>query len=61
MARKVPGNADAMIGYANGRMGVQGTRLRDPGALRRYYRENQGERTQAVPQVRPNFMKPVRG
>lgn len=58
---KIPGNARAMVGYADGRVDPTGSKIRDVGQLRAYYRDNNGMRTQSVPQARPAFMKPKYG
>lgn len=50
-----------MVGYANGRVDPTGSKIRDTGMLRAYYRDNSGQRTMSVPQGRPAFMKPKYG
>lgn len=59
--KKQLGSARAMIGFGDGRVDPIGSKIKPPGELRRYYRDNGGMRTQAVPQVRPLFMKPKFG
>lgn len=58
---QIKNNARAMIGFANGRTDPTGPKIKDVGMLRRYYRDDGGLRTQAVPQMRPDFMKPRYG
>jgi hypothetical protein len=61
MAKKQLGSARAMIGYGDGRVDPIGPKMRNVGQLRAYYRDDNGVRTQAVPQQRPAFMKPRYG